>query len=159
MGQPAVLAEMAFGKVEQILALFGLVGEVVFGHPPEGGEAQHGQRPRQAGDGAAARLDGPLEELAVDVLHVLEERDYPVLLRRRRDDARHGQHVPPVAGAELHVVDEILQTHPVEDAVRVDEENEEVVVPLQVLLVHLVDELEGRLLAAALPAVGKAGKR
>ena len=79
--------------------------------------------------------------------------------RRRRDDARHCQHVPRIAGAELHVVDKVLKADFVKDAVGVDEEEEKVVVALEVFLIHLVDQLEGRLLAMSLTAMRESGNR
>ena len=46
VGQPPVFAEMAFAVVEEIVALFCFVGEVVFGHFAEGGESKHGESSR-----------------------------------------------------------------------------------------------------------------
>lgn len=54
-----------------------------------------------------------------------------------------------------HFIHEILNTHFVQYAVGIDEENEQVVVPLQVLGVNLVNELEGGLLAMSLSTMRK----
>lgn len=156
MGEPAVLAQMALAVVEEIVTLLGLVSEVVFGHSAESRESQHGQSTGETGDGTAARFDRTLEQLTVDVFHILEQGDERVLVGGGRNDTSLRQHVLLAAGLELHLVHEVLNAGLVENAVGVDEEDKQVVVALEVLGVDFVDELEGPLLAMALTAVGEA---
>jgi hypothetical protein len=42
-----------------------------------------------------------------------------------------------------HLVHKVLDAHFVQDTIRINEKNEEVVVTLEILGVYLVDELEG----------------
>jgi len=60
-----------------------------------------------------------------------------------------------VWGMTYHFVHEVLNTIFVQNTVRVDEENEKIVVAFQVLGVDLIDQLECRFLAVSLPTVGE----
>ena len=71
VSEPTIFTQMAFAIVEKIVTLFRFVCEIVFRHFPKGRKSQHGQRARETGNGAAAGLDGPLEQLSMDVFHVL----------------------------------------------------------------------------------------
>lgn len=155
VSEPAIFAEMALSVVKEVVTLLSFVGEIVFGHPAEGGESKNGQRTGQASNSTAARFDRSLEKLAVDVLHILEKGDEGVLLRSRGDDTGHGQHILLASGLQFHLVHEVLNADLVEDTVGVDEQHEEVVVALEILGVNLVDELESPLLAVTLSSVGE----
>ena len=63
------------------------------------------------------------------------------------------------ARLEFHLVHEVLDTHSIQYAIRVYEQDEEVVVAFEVLGVHAVDELERAFLAGSLAAVWEAGYR
>ena len=80
-----------------------------------------------------------------------------MFFRRRGDYAGHGQHVSRVSRAQLHIVDKVLEACGIKNAVRVDKEDEKIVILAEIILVHLVDELEGVLLAIAFAPVGEAG--
>jgi hypothetical protein len=146
---------MALAVVEEVIALLGLVGEVVLGHLTECRESKHSKRTRQTSDSTATGLDRTLEQLTMDVLHVLKQGNKRVLLRGRRDDTSLRQHVLLAARLEFHLVHEVLDASLVKDTIGVDEKDEQVVVALDVLAVDLVDELEGPLLAMALTTVGE----
>jgi hypothetical protein len=60
---------------------------------------------------------------------------------------------------ELHLVHEILDTHFVQNAIRIDEEQKQIIVPAQILGVNLVDEFERFLLARSLSSMPKARDR
>lgn len=54
-----------------------------------------------------------------------------------------------------HIVDKILETNAVQYTVRVNEENEEIVIALQIFCVYSVDELKCGFLAMSLSTVDK----
>jgi hypothetical protein len=93
----------------------------------------------------------------VNVLHVLKQSNKRVLFGGRGDDTSLRQHVLLATRLEFHLVHEVLDASLVEDTVRVDEKDEEVVVALDVLAVDLVDKLEGPLLTMTLATVGETG--
>jgi hypothetical protein len=157
VSEPTILAQMALAVIEEIVALLGLVSEVLLGHLAECGKSKHSKGTGQTGDGTAAGFDGTFEELTVNVFHVLKQSDERVLLRGRRNDTGLRQHVLLAARLEFHLVHKVLDACLVEDTVGVDEQDEQVVVALDVLAVDLVDELEGPLLAMTLTAVGETG--
>lgn len=157
VSEPTILAQMALAVIEEIIALLGLVGEVILGHFAESRETKHSKSTGQAGDSTAARLDGTLEKLAVDVFHILKQSDERVLLGGRSNDTSLSQHVLLATGLEFHFVHEVLNASLVEDTIGVDEEHEQVIVALDVLGVNLVNELESSLLAMTLSTVGESG--
>ena len=57
VSEPAVLAQMALAVVEEIVALLGLVSEVVLGHSAESRKSKHSESTGQASDGTTAGLD------------------------------------------------------------------------------------------------------
>ena len=89
----------------------------------------------------------------MDIFHVLEDRNKRVLLRGRGYDPGHGQHIVFAARFEFHIVHEILQAHSVQNAVGIDEENEEIIVLLQVFRINLVDKPEGQFLTMPLSSM------
>ena len=58
---------------------------------------------------------------------------------------------------ELHFVHEILNTHFIQDTVGIDKEDEQIVIPFQVLGIDLVDKFECRFLAFPLSSMGEPG--
>lgn len=139
--------------VEMILALLRLICEIKLRQLTKSAEAKHGERAGQASHCAAAALNRPLKQLAVDIFHVLEDGDEPMLDRGTRNDARLGKHISIAAGFQLHLVHEVLYAMRVEDTVTVDEEHEEIVIPAKVVLIYTIDKAERLLLAATLASM------
>lgn len=121
MGEKSVLSEMVFPVVEVILTLLSFVCEVEFGKLAKGTKAKHRERTRQASHSATATLYRALEQLTVDVLHVLEHGDKLVFGCCTRDDSCLRKHVPATSWLQLHLVHKVLYTMAIEDAVAVDE--------------------------------------
>lgn len=157
MRQEPILTKAILPIIKMILTLLCLISEVKLRQLPKSAEPQHSKSARQASNSTAATLNRPLKKLTVNVLHVLQQRDQLVLDGRAGDDARLRQHGAVAARFELHFVHEVLDAVGVEDAVAVDEEHEQVVVAAEIVLVDLVDQFEGFLLAASLAAVREAG--
>jgi len=78
-----------------------------------------------------------------------------VLLCCRCDYPCHCKHVPRVSWAQFHIVDEVLEAYTVQNTVGVDEQNEEVIVPLEIFGVDLINELEGGFLTMPLSSMRK----
>ena len=91
----------------------------------------------------------------MNILHVLQQSDETVLLRTRSDDAGHGEHVVLTLWLQLHIPHEILDADSIQDAIRIDEEDEKIITLLDMGLVEFVDEPVRRLLAVALASVRK----
>lgn len=91
----------------------------------------------------------------MNVLHILEKGDERVLLGSRSDHTSHGQHILLASRLQFHLVHEILDADFVENAVRVNEQHEQVIVALEIFRVDLVDEFECPLLAVSFSTVGE----
>jgi hypothetical protein len=96
----------------------------------------------------------------MNVFHVLQQGKHRVVLCGRCDDARHCQHLALLdSGAEIHLPHEVLDAEPVQNAIRIDEEDEHVVIVFQVPFIDPVDELERHLLAVAFASMWKTRNR
>jgi hypothetical protein len=150
---------MILPVIEVIFALLRLVGEVELGQLSKSAETQHGEGARQACHSATATLDCPFEQLTVDVFHILKYGDEVVLGSRAGDDSCLCQHVPTTSRLQLHFVHEVLNAMAIENAIAVDEEHEQVVVPAKIVFVDSVDETERLFLAVSLAAMRKTRDR
>jgi hypothetical protein len=121
MGKKPVLSEMVLPIVEVILTLLGFVCEVEFGELTESTEAKHSKRTGQTGHGATTTLHCALEQLSMDIFHVLEHSDKLMFGCCTRDDSCLRKHVPATSWLQLHLVHKVLYTMAIEDAVAVDE--------------------------------------
>jgi hypothetical protein len=71
VGQEPVLAQVVLPVVEVILTLLRLIGKIEFGQLSKSAETKHGEGARQACHRTAATLHSSLEQLAVNILHIL----------------------------------------------------------------------------------------
>lgn len=156
MGEKSVLSEMVLPIVEVILTLLSFVCEVELGELSESTKAKHGKRARQASHSTAAAFHCALEELPVDIFHVLEHSDKLMFGCCTCDDTRLRKHVPAASRLQFHLVHEVLYAVPIKDAIAVNKQHEEVVVSAEVVLVHSIDEAECLLLTASLAAMREA---
>lgn len=159
MGQEPILSQMILPIIKVILALLRLVSKVELRQLPERTKPKHSKSTRQASDSTAATFDGAFEKLTMDILHVLQQSDQLMLNSRAGDYPRLSQHIAITTRFELHLVHEILNAMGVEDAIAVDEQHEQIIVPAKVVLIDAIDQFERFLLAASLPAVRESGHR
>lgn len=72
MGEESVFPEMVLPVIEMILTLLSFVCEVELGELSKGTEAKHSKCAWQTSHRAAATFYRALEQLTMDVFHVLE---------------------------------------------------------------------------------------
>ena len=156
MGEKSVLSEMILPVVEVIITLLGFVCEVKFGELSESTEAKHSKGTGQTSHSATATLHCALEQLAVDVLHVLEHSDKLMFGCCTGDDSCLRKHIPAASRLQFHLVHEVLYAVPIKDAIAVNKQHEEVVVSAEIVLVYSIDEAECLLLTASLAAMREA---
>ncbi len=77
-------------------------------------------------------------------------------LALRRESTTRTMYLPKgIRRSRQSIIPMLAKAHSIENTIRVDEKNEEVVVPLKVFGVDPIDKLEGGLLAMSLSSVGK----
>src|SRR4051812_50176827 len=121
MGKESVFSEMVLPIVEVIFTLLSFVREVELGKLPKGTEAKHGERTRQASHSSTATLYCTLEQLAVDVFHVLKYSDELVFSRCTCNYSCLRQHGAATSRLQLHLVHEVLYAVTIENAITVNE--------------------------------------